>query len=261
MDFHFIDVPEVRGFAPAAPALVALESAAPLMEGVKQGFLLPNADRQRNLLSYPKNAAENKAFVDLWSGILSKAGFTPGKNDYRTDLGMSFLEYSGKDGAVVRGFMAEPRLFKPKDPVDLKASMALVSAAVEDAGLPIMASFTSEMEHFLPTYHLYYVTKPGIRPEDTVQVRLLKAEGADASILANAGVRVVQQVDGFFTVFIGPDLGMVTRSSDDRAVVEKRIEEFKAFIVAQGGRFITAVVRELPPGSYRKYEFDLYFFR
>ena len=42
---------------------------------------------------------------------------------------------------------------------------------------------------------------------------------------------------------------------------KQHIADFKKFIAEQGGSFIEAVVRELPPGSYRNFEADLYFFQ
>jgi hypothetical protein len=163
--------------------------------------------------------------------------------------------------------MAEPSQFKPKDPVDLQANMETISALVKKAGLPIIASFTSDLDFYLPTYHLYYLTDYKEKDNEEIQVRILKAEGVDASIFTKAGVQVLQQVmanddsTNIFTVYIGREVGMVTRSADTRADIDAKVADFQKMITDAGGSFIQAVVRELPPGSYRNFEVDLYFFQ
>ncbi|MCX5794133.1 MAG: hypothetical protein NTY77_01385 [Elusimicrobia bacterium] len=266
--FGYLGFQQLRQMLPAgAPSVpgraVGLTLTVP--EKVTDSYLLPRAGKQ-SLYSYPKNAAENQAFLDKWTKILGRAGFTPGANDYEENI-ISVLPYTGSDGLVIREFMAEPMQFKPKDPADLLANMEKISDAVKAAGLPIIASFTSDFEFYLPTYHLYYLTKGNAKANEEVQVRILKAEGVDAKILEKAGIQVLQQAKDYsntidiITVYIGREVGLVTRSADKREDLDTRIADFKKFIAEQGGGFIEAVVRELPPGSYRNFEADLYFFQ
>jgi hypothetical protein len=140
--------------------------------------------------------------------------------------------------------------------------MQTLSGLIEKAGLPIIASFTSDLGFYLPTYHLYYLTASKEKDNEENQVRILKAEGVDASIFTKAGVQVLQQAnDGYITVYIGKEVGMVTRSADTRADLDAKVADFQKMITDAGGSFIQSVVRELPPGSYRNFEVDLYFFQ
>jgi len=231
---------------------------------VNEPYLLPRANKS-HLYAFPKDAEQNKAFVDKWNRILVRNGFTPGAYDFKD--GISVLPYTGNDGLVVREFRAEPMQFKPKDPADLQANMTKVSGRLQEAGLPIIASFTSDFEFFLPTYHLYYLTKPNEKANEEVQVRVLKAEGVDAKILEKAGAQVLQQAMAFdgsidvLTVYIGREMGKVTRWGDKREDIDLKVANFKKFLAEQGGTFIESVVRELPPGSYKNFEVDLYFFQ
>ncbi|MBI5241445.1 MAG: hypothetical protein HY926_13310 [Elusimicrobia bacterium] len=265
--FEYMGFQHMKAALPPSAAILPGQAegvALTAPEKVTEPYLLPRASKS-HLYAFPKDAEQNKAFVDKWNRILVHNGFLPGAYDFKD--GISVLPYTGNDGLVIREFMAEPMQFKPKDPVDLQANMEKISAAVKAAGLPVIASFTSDFDFYLPTYHLYYLTKRAEKDNDETQARILKKEGVDASILAKAGVQVLQQAKDFsgeidiITVYIGREVGMVTRSADKREDIDTRIADFKKFLAEQGGTFIEAVVRELPPGSYRNFEADLYFFQ
>jgi hypothetical protein len=264
MGFGYLGFQQARQLPPAAKASAPGKAAGlslTVSENVTDPALLPLAAK-KNLAVFTKSSDENKAFLDKWTPILGRAGFTPGPSDYQEN-GFSVLPYTGNGDLAIREFTAEPAQFKPKDPEDLQANMAEISGLVKAAGLPIIASFTSDLEFYaLPTYHLYYLTGSQEKANQEVQVRILKAEGTDAAILTKAGVQVLQQANnGYITVYIGRAVGMMTRSADKREDLEARIADFKQFLAANGGEFIEAVVRELPPGSYRNFEADLYFFQ
>jgi hypothetical protein len=267
--FEYLGFQHMRAALPPAASVMpgrALGVTPTAPEKVTAGYLLPRSGKQRVLYSFPKNMDENQAFLGRWTGILERAGFTPGANEYKENI-ISVLPYAGNDGMVVRDFMAEPMQFKPKDPADLQANMDKISAAVKAAGLPVIASFTSDLEYFLPTYHLYYVTRYNEKSAEEKRLRILKAEGVDAKILEKAGVQVLQQAMAFDgsidvrTVYIGREIGKVTRWGDTREDIDKKVAGFKEFLAEQGGTFIEAVVRELPPDSYKNFEVDLYFFQ
>jgi hypothetical protein len=269
MGFGYLNFQQMRQMLPAgAPSLAgkAAGQALTVSEDITNLALLPQATK-KNLIAFPTSQDDNQAFLDKWTAILAHAGFTPGANDYQPGS-MSVLPYTGNGGLAVREFLADPAQFKPKDPADLQANMQTISGLVQKAGLPIIASFTSSgFDFYLPTYHLYYLTDSKEQANQETQVRILKAEGVDAAIFAKAGVQVLQQVmatddsTNIMTVYIGKEVGMVTRSADTRADVDAKVADFQKAITDAGGSFIQSVVRELPPGSYRNFEFDLYFFQ
>jgi hypothetical protein len=264
MGFGYLGFQQVRQMLPAGAASVAGKAAGPALtvsENITDPYLLPQATK-KSLFASPNSLDENNAFLDKWTNILQRAGFTPGANDYQENAMSSVLPYTGNGNLAVREFMAEPAQFKPKDPADLQANMEMISGLVQKAGLPIIASFSSNFDFYLPTYHLYYLTDYKENANEEVQVRILKTDGVDAAILAKAGVQVLQQAnDGYITVYIGRAVAMETRSADKREDLDALITDFQNYIADQGGSFIEAVVRELPPGSYRNFEADLYFFQ
>ncbi|MBI5624464.1 MAG: hypothetical protein HY924_11855 [Elusimicrobia bacterium] len=211
------------------------------------------------VFSYAKTQAEADAFVSMWTPILAGAGFKLGQPS--SEAGITVLPYSGRDGMMVREFLADPLQFKPKDEADRLASMAVVDKGLEDAGLAPFAAFLVDNEYILPTYAFYYATAKADKPEHEVQVRVLKKEGADRAVLERAGLKVLQQKEDFLTVYIGPEVGLVYRTGNTPDEIKTKVEEFKKFIAGQGGRFIEAKVSELEPGSYRKFAADIFFFQ
>ncbi|MDD5656925.1 MAG: hypothetical protein PHF00_06680 [Elusimicrobia bacterium] len=236
--------------APVAPAALAYER-------LTAGHLAAQTARHE-LLSFTQNLAQHKAFAAMWTKILARAGFTPGQPKY--DL-LSVLPYSGNEGLVIRDFMAEPRQFKPKDEADRIANMEKIAKLAGKNGLPVFAAFLLDFNWHLPTYSLYYTTPAKARPEEEIRLRFLRYEGKlDTSILTEkAGVKVLQTVDDYLTVYLGPQAHVVQRSANTRKELDERMDELKKLIAGQGGKFLDAVVREMPPGSWRKFEADLYF--
>jgi len=262
--FNYISIPQLRATAGPAPAIAAAAAVAPSAsapEKITQPYLLPRAGK-KSLFAFPKDVEENKAFLDKWTKILTRANITPGQNDYQAGV-ISVLPYETGNKLMIREFMAEPRQFKPKDEADLLANMEKISGLTKAAGLPIIASYVSNFDFYLPTYHLYYLTEYKEKEEAEVQVRVLKgkADVLDPAIMEKAGVKVLQQPEPWMVVYLGPEMGVVTRSSDKREDLDAKIAEFQKFIKEQGGTFVTAVVRQLPAGSYRNFEADLYFLR
>ncbi len=261
--FGYLGLQQVRQILPEGAALVPGQAVGPSLtvsEKITNSSLRPQAAK-RLLYIFPKSLNENSAFLDKWTNILRHAGFTPGPNDYQENI-YSVLPYTGNGNLVIREFMAEPAQFKPKDPEALLANMETISGLVQKANLPIIASFTSDFEFYLPTYHLYYLTDYKKTANEETRVRVLKAAGADPAVLTRAGLQVLQQTkDGRLTVYIGRETGMVKRSTDKREDIEAAIADFQKSITERGGVFIESVVRELPPGSYRNFEADLYFFQ
>ncbi|MBI5211074.1 MAG: hypothetical protein HY927_13975 [Elusimicrobia bacterium] len=260
-DFSYTGAARLRALpaegVPAPGPIVSFSAALPAVGRITDLGLLAQTGR-KNLYSYNDTREQHDAFLVMWAPILSAAGFTPGQPTREHSL--SVLPYEGGDDLVVREFLAEPLQFKPKDEPDRLANLAMVAGAARDAGFPVIANYLVDHPYLLPTYALYYVTHGADKLEREVQVRVLKKEGVDPAVLERAGLKVLQSKDDFVTVYIGQEVGMVYRAADELPDLQLKIDEFKKFIAGQGGRFLEAKVTALPPGSWRKYVADLYFF-
>ena len=175
--------------------------------------------------------------VAHWSAVLKAAGIEPGAASYKD--GLFTLAYRTIDGRVLRGFLAEPRQFPPKDEAGLRTNMALAQAALSAAGLTPVSARVVNLEYLLPTYSLLYLAKPETLRERETQLRVLKpGDDIDADLIKASGVVVVQQPQPWMLVYVGPELGYVglwAKTAEDLAL---RVEKRKAFLVGQGKRIV-----------------------
>ncbi|MBI4667966.1 MAG: hypothetical protein HY747_02085 [Elusimicrobia bacterium] len=234
----------------------ALNSQEP--EHLTDLHLLARSAR-KNLFAATDNQQEHEAFLNMWTLILREAGFVPGQATRNSVY--SILPYEGPNNTVVRQFLADPMQYKPKDDADRLANLKKAADFLRGNNLPVITSFLVDSELLLKTYSLYYVTAYDEKPEHEIQLRILKKDGADASVLERAGLKVLQSVNNLVVVYLGPEVGMVYRTADKLEDLQVKILEFKKFIEEKGGVLIEVKVTELPPGSYRRYVADIYFFR
>lgn len=251
--FHFTGAAALRAQAPAIaapaprPADVVSKSHMHIQAG--KDVLFGYAET-------PEQFAEASAY---WSGVLRAAGIEPGAAEYKDRI--FTLAYRTADGRALRGFMAEPRQFPPKDEGALRANMALAAKSLAGAGLTPVSARVLNLEYALPTYSILYLVKPEAKPEHETRLRVLKpGDDIDADLIEASGVTVVQKPQPWLLVYIGPELGyvgLVAKTAEDLAL---RLEKRKALLVAAGKRIIG---HTLVPVDHDEYKFgaELLFFQ
>lgn len=204
----------------------------------------------------PQEAAEAIAY---WSKALAAAGVKPGAATFAD--GLYQIPYATADGRVIRDFLADPRQFPPKDEAGLRANMALARAALEKAGMSVVAARVVNVDALLPTYSLLYLTKSEADPDHENRLRVLKpGDDIDFDIFRGAGVNVVQTPEAWMMVYIGPELGYVTVVGRTREEIDSKLAKRKEFLLGEGKRLIADKISPLDDAEY-KFAAAIYFFQ
>ncbi|MFA6003078.1 MAG: hypothetical protein WC881_03325 [Elusimicrobiota bacterium] len=245
---------------------VAVAASPTVPEKITESYLLPRAVKKQ-LVASAREMGQHAAFVNMWSKILTRAGIKPGVPQFSPE-GLSVLPYDAGSNLAVREFQADPMQFQPKDEADLIANLEKISGAVKQAGLPIISSYIMEIAMHaptldqetinVPTYDLYYLTEANDREEKEVRIRILKEyTRLDAAIMERAGVKVLQQPNPYLAVYVGPEIGLITRYPAS-AELAAAIARIRSNIEANGGKFIDFKAWPLEGG---RLQVDAYFLR
>lgn len=236
-----------------------LEAPAPKAGDVLSAYhMIAQAGRDR-LFGYAQTEAEAAEAIKYWTGVLRDAGVTPGAAAFAD--GLYQIPYATADGRVIRDFLADPRQFPPKDEAGLRANMALVRAAAEKAGHPVVAARVVNVDALLPTYSLMYLTKADENPDHEARLRVLKpGDDLDVSIFKGAGVDVVQTPEKWMMVYLGPEVGYVAVIGKTEAEVLEKLAKREDFLKSQGKKLIAHKLEPMDDADY-KFAAAIYFFQ
>lgn len=211
------------------------------------------------LFGYADTAADAAAAETYWSGVLKAAGIQPGAATFAD--GMYQLPYTTADGRVLRDFLADSRQFPPKDEAGLRANMALSAAALNKAGLDVVATNVLNVDALLPTYKILYLTQPNDLPEHETRLRVLKpGDDIDFDVYRKAGVNVIQTPETWMMVYVGPEVGYVTLWADSPENLDAKIAARKDFLAGEGKKMIDVRLETIDDPTY-KFGAALYFFQ
>ena len=84
----------------------------------------------------------------------------------------------------------------------------------------------------------------------------------DYDILENAGINIIRKDRTFSMVYIGKELGFVTRFAKSAEAVEEKIEAYKEFLIEYDKEFIGSRIIELDEPVYEyTHAVKLYFYQ
>lgn len=254
-EFGYSGPAQLRASAAAVPSV-----AGGPADVIDKSHLLAQCGKDA-LFGYAETPAQFEEAVALWNGILTHAGIRMGKPTF--DKGFYTLPYEAADGLVLRDFTAEPRQFKPKDDASLRENRALISAALAQRGIPIVASYVVTIPEILPTYRLYYLAKEAKRPEDELQLRVLKpGDDIDFDLLAAKGIDILQKPESWMMVYLGRELGWVQRVAKTPEEAQKKLTDRVALLTGMGKVMIDARVSPLtPPFDDYRFLVSIYFYQ
>lgn len=255
LPFADLGLLEIRQSAPAAPSL----RGAP-QDRLDKDHLLAQAGREV-LFGYADTDAEFAEALAFWTNVLAGAGISAGKSTF--ERGFYTIGYKTADGSVIRQFMAEPRQFKPKDDASLRDNRAMVLAALARRQVPVLTSYVLDFDFMLPTYAVYYLTQPKARLEDESQVRVLKpGDDIDFELLKKSGIDILQTPESWMMVYVGREVGYVSRIGKTREEIEKKAKERADWLVSQGKVMIAVSIEPLSePFEDYKFGAGLYFYQ
>lgn len=253
--FSYVGVQQLQQLDLAVPAVKAEASS----DRIEKPHLLAQCGRTV-LFGYADDEAQLAEAVGYWTKVLAEAGIQAGKPTYQH--GMYTLPYDA-GGLVLRDFLAEPKQFKPKDEASLRENMALIAGALHQRGLRVVSAKVVNLEFMLPTYSLIYLTKPEEKAEHEAQVRVLKrGEDIDFDLLAEKGVDVLQKPETWMMVYVGKELGFVSRLAKDAADAEKKLKERVELLAKMGKVFIGSRTHPLTePFEDFKLLVNIYFYQ
>jgi len=215
-----------------------------------------------SLYGYAKSEAQYKEAVAYWTSILKAAGIQVGTPSI--DGEFFKIPYTSPDGKVVRRFLADPKQFKPKDEISLRANMSTISNAIGSSGMKILLSNVVNVEYILPTYVVYYLTDKHENRDRELQIRILK-RGTDIDWdIVEGVVNIVQKPKTWMMVYIGREIGQVSLIAKTQEEIMKKLAARKKFLVENGNSMIGSRIgtfeRDDQYEDYRYYSV-LYFFR
>lgn len=251
--FHDVGFPELRAEKSALPS--PRHAAGDV---IASDHLLIQAGKDV-LFGYAKTDAEFADAAAYWTKALREAGVTPGAPTFAD--GMFTLPYKASDGRAIRGFLADPKQFPPKDEAGLRANMALIEKGVGAAGLTLVAARVVNVEALLPTYSVLYLTKPEENPDREVQLRVLKpGDDFDAGIYRGAGVDVLQTPESWMMVYLGPEVGYAGLWAQSPEDLAAKVAARRKLFAESGKRVIAQREFAIDDPTY-KYGAALYFFQ
>jgi hypothetical protein len=255
--FDYVGISQIRALDKAG--IAAFSSSA--QDKIGKMHLLPRCAKSR-LIGYADTDAQAAEGIAMWTKILSDAGIQAGKPSFEN--GMYLIPYDAPGGLEVREFMAEPRQFKPKDEDSLRANMTMALGEMKGRNIPVIASYVVDIQDILlPTYSIYYLAKADQNEEHETQVRVLKAgDEIDFDILQKAGVDIIQKPDAWMMVYIGKEVGFVSRIAKNREEAEKKLKERAELLSGMGKALIGSRIALLSePYEDYKYFVNIYFYQ
>jgi len=220
--------------------------------------MIAQAGKDR-VFGYAQTDAEAAEAIAYWTRALKAAGVAPGAGTFAD--GMYQIPYATADGRVIRDFLADPRQFPPKDEAGLRANMALVRAALEKAGHPVVSARVVAVDALLPTYSLLYLTKADENQDHEVRLRVLKpGDDVDFDVYRGAGMNVVQTPETWMMVYLGAEVGYVTVIGKTRDEASEKLAKREDFLRSQGK---VLIADKLLPTGDADYPFAaaIYFFQ
>jgi hypothetical protein len=224
---------ELRAMPHVAPPVPPAQAA----DVIASNSLLAQAS-DTVVFGYADNDADAAAAVAYWSASLKAAGVTAGAATFAD--GIYQIPYAAGDGSVLVSFLADARQFAPKDAGALRADMGRALAALTRDGLTPVAARVVNVQDILPTYLIFYKTKPDANPDHESRLRVLApGDELDVSVYSAAGLDVVETPATSMMVYVGPAAGYVSLAATSADGLAQKLQAREAFLT-QNGRKILA---------------------
>jgi len=235
------------------------------IEITNQIYLIPQAGKE-TLFTFVKTEEEFKEFQLFWIPVLDKYGLKLENVEYKKDTGFAAINYKSKDGLVIRDFWADQLNYDALNESEILKLKKELTLALKENGMEPVISIRVNNSIVRPTFKLYYLTKKENSSEKEIRLRHLKnGEDIDFEVLENA-VKIVRKDSSFSLVYIGKELGFVSKLASDLEAVNKKIEEYKNFLTENKKELIGYKIKKLDqPLVSNDYKFNFlvnfYFFQ
>lgn len=261
-DFGKIDLKTVS-FEFPAPHLEKISSVEYSMTVTSNLHILSQTGN--NVLFSNINSEEQyKEYLSFWSKLLSENGFKIVSSEF--SKGFAKIIYSSEKGLVIRNFWAYNLSYDAKNENEITKLKDELVSALDSHKMKTVAAFRVNSDVVRPTFVLYYITKGNENSSNEINLRQLKkGEDIDFDLLSDK-VDIVRKDSTFSLVYIGKELGFVSKLAYDKADALKKMEQYKKFLQENKKEFINYKVVSLDePFNFGENTYNLllkiYFFQ
>ncbi|MCK5583131.1 MAG: hypothetical protein KAI33_05050 [Elusimicrobiales bacterium] len=240
--------------------LIAQENHDYISGEIKEFHLLAQTAKKL-IYTHADTEKKFKDFLTKWTPILNKAGLKPTKTEYKHTLG--FQHYDSDEGYVLRDFWADKLNYDALASSEIYKLQHELITSLKKNNMPTIAAFRINNDYVRPTFKLYYRTKYNENPDHEIRLRLLKkGNDIDYAILEKAGVNIIRKDRTFSMVYIGKELGFVTRFGKSAEAIKIKIEEYKKFLKENDKEFLGSKIIEFDEPVYEyTHAVNLYFYQ
>ncbi|GAB4028868.1 MAG: hypothetical protein Fur0012_02280 [Elusimicrobiota bacterium] len=219
---------------------------------------------KNSLFAFMDTEEQYREYLSFWNKILSDNGFKVVSSEF--SKGMAKINYSSEKGLVIRNFWADGLNYDAKNENEITKLKDELSGALYSHNMKTVAAFRVNNDVFRPTFVLYYIARGEENPDHEINLRQLKkGEDIDFDLLADK-VDIVRKDASFSLVYIGKELGFVSKLAADESSAMKKLEDYKKFLQDNKKEFINSKVLPLEEpftvgDNTYKFLLKIYFFQ
>lgn len=225
---------------------VSLNEKINRIEGnvIKSPYLIANTSK-RYIIGYVKNEKEYREFVDIYSQILKGANFSITNIEKKDEMVIIEYIHNSKPELAIRRFIADEMKYNANDINEIIKLKQEIKQHAENNDLSVISDFIADTEILRKTFILYYTTQLKDNPAKEIQLRYLnRGEIIDLEIIQNS-VKIIKKDTDYSIAYIGKELGFVTKPAIDEKDAEKKIEDYKKFLIENKKELIGYKIKKL----------------
>ncbi|MEF3280368.1 MAG: hypothetical protein K6357_05315 [Elusimicrobiota bacterium] len=230
---------------------------------ITKPHLIANASK-KILFGYVKNDTEYKEFIDMYTKLLKDNDFKI--SEIKKEGEMVMITYFAHSQMAVRRFIDDDLNYNAKDDNEISKIMNETIAELEKNGMKVIGKYIVKTDFLRPTFMIYYLTEVKDFAEKEIRLRLLKkGEDIDFDLLENS-VKIIRKDTSFSMLYIGKELGFVSKLATDEANAISKLNEYKKFLNDNNKQFINHKIKPLNEpftsgDTTFKFLLNIYFFQ
>ncbi|MEW6011815.1 MAG: hypothetical protein AB1602_00295 [Elusimicrobiota bacterium] len=202
------------------------------------------ADASKKILfGYAKDDNQYKEFVEMYTKILKDNGFKI--SGIKREGEMVMITYLAHNEMGIRRFIGDQLNYNAKDDKEIIKLMDEVVSKLEENDMKVVAKYIVKTDFLRPTFMIYYLTEVKDFQEKEMRLRQLKkGEDIDFELLENS-VKIIKKDSSFSMLYIGKELGFVSKLAVDENSAIKKLEDYKQFLKENKKEFINYNIKKL----------------
>lgn len=209
---------------------------------ISKPHLIANASK-KILFGYVKDDNQYKEFVEMYTKILKDNGFKI--SGVKREGEMVMITYLAHNEMGIRRFIGDQLNYNAKDDKEIIKIMDETVSKMEENNMKVVAKYIVKTDFLRPTFMIYYLTEVKDFQEKEMRLRQLKkGEDIDFELLENS-VKIIKKDSSFSMLYIGKELGFVSKLAVDENSAIKKLEDYKQFLKENKKEFINYKIKKL----------------